>query len=212
MRCLLLSVAFVLVVTVPAVAQEATTTSIDAPSRTSAIVAATTSSRLDVEDERARCFHQCYRQYGDYSNCPLPEDQFLGCWCSTEDWTEREEDCVWDECGVDAHNEYGDTLRRICETVSFPPYLTSTRSSTGFPDTFASSTSAEEDSSQETAGVTTTRGTDDDAGFTTTTLNNAPTTTDEEGPEETPNSGNMADWSWEAGALAGAAYILRMVI
>jgi hypothetical protein len=64
----------------------------------------TATSSLDLEDERATCFKDCYRKHGALASCPYAATSFDACWCIDDDWTEREEDCVWEICGVDAYN------------------------------------------------------------------------------------------------------------
>jgi hypothetical protein len=86
-------------------AQDSTKASPDTASLTSASGAARTSViSSELEKDRAECFQDCYRKYGSFPNCPLGKDKFFECWCDEDDWVEREEDCVWDVCGVDAYN------------------------------------------------------------------------------------------------------------
>lgn len=86
-------------------AQDATKASPDTATLTSASGAAHTSGiSPEIEKDRAECFQDCYRKYGSFPNCPLGKDKFFECWCGENDWVEREEDCVWDVCGVDAYN------------------------------------------------------------------------------------------------------------
>lgn len=59
---------------------------------------------LDQEDERTECFLECFRKYGKFNLCPYGEDQLVACWCVVDDWTEREQDCIWDICSPDAYN------------------------------------------------------------------------------------------------------------
>ncbi|KAH7238142.1 hypothetical protein BKA59DRAFT_236900 [Fusarium tricinctum] len=81
---------------------------------------ATGAAALDLEDKRAECFQACYETYGNYKSCTRRgEDKLAECWCNDSvDWVEREEDCVWDICGVSAYNLYGDVLKRVCQTVT----------------------------------------------------------------------------------------------
>jgi hypothetical protein len=66
---------------------------------------ATGAAALDLEDRRAECFQACYETYGNYKSCTRGEDKLVECWCNDSvDWVEREEDCVWDICGVSAYN------------------------------------------------------------------------------------------------------------
>lgn len=88
-----LSPNLLLTLAVLSAAQEATTAT-----------ATASTSVFDLEDERATCFQDCYRRYGNLAGCPYGEDMFLACWCAEKDWVDREEDCVWDVCGVDAYN------------------------------------------------------------------------------------------------------------
>lgn len=86
-------------------AQDSTEASPDTASLTSASGTASTSGTShEVEKGRAECFQDCYRKYGSFPNCALGKDKFFECWCDEDDWVEREEDCVWDVCGVDAYN------------------------------------------------------------------------------------------------------------
>lgn len=90
---------------VSSLAQDTTQPSPDGASLTSASGAAATSSiSPEIEKNRVECFQDCYRKYGSFPNCPLGKDKFFECWCGENDWVEREEDCVWDVCGVDAYN------------------------------------------------------------------------------------------------------------
>lgn len=59
---------------------------------------------LDQEDERTECFLECFRRYGKFNICPYGENQLVACWCMVDDWTEREQDCIWDICSPDAYN------------------------------------------------------------------------------------------------------------
>ena len=66
---------------------------------------ATGAAALDLEDERAKCFQSCYQKYGNFKSCTRGKDKVVECWCNDSvDWVEREEDCVWDVCGVSAYN------------------------------------------------------------------------------------------------------------
>ncbi|KAF9765092.1 hypothetical protein IL306_002680 [Fusarium sp. DS 682] len=89
---------------------------------------------FDLGEKRAECFQACYKTYGNYKSCT--RGSIVQCWCNeSDDWVEREEDCVWDICGPSAYNGkftsygkgdemvdvllvYADVLRRICETVT----------------------------------------------------------------------------------------------
>jgi len=82
-------------------AQDASPTSSEEPSGTAA---------LEIEEQRAECFKMCYREYGNTASCPfVGEEYFMACWCTVDDWTSREEDCVWDECSPDAYNSESKT-------------------------------------------------------------------------------------------------------
>ncbi|UPK91904.1 hypothetical protein LCI18_002839 [Fusarium solani-melongenae] len=105
----------------PSLAHDSTNASPDTASLTSASGTASTSGiSHEVEKERAECFQDCYRKYGSFPNCPLGKGKFFECWCDEDDWVEREEDCVWDVCGVDAYNSYGDIQRSLCAKVEAP--------------------------------------------------------------------------------------------
>lgn len=102
-------------------AQDASPTTSTEPTGTAA---------LELEEQRAECFKDCYREYGDTATCDFGqgEDQFMACWCTVDDWTSREEDCVRSVCGNDAYNgEYlvyasrrGDTNSSQSITSSAP--------------------------------------------------------------------------------------------
>jgi hypothetical protein len=58
---------------------------------------------FDLEEKRAECFQACYKTYGNYNSCT--REGVAQCWCNeSDDWVEREEDCVWDICGPSAYN------------------------------------------------------------------------------------------------------------
>ncbi|KAF4495398.1 hypothetical protein FAGAP_8464 [Fusarium agapanthi] len=72
---------------------------------------------FDLEEKRAECFQACYKTYGNYKSCT--RGGVAQCWCNeSDDWVEREEDCVWDICGPSAYNLYATVLRKVCETVT----------------------------------------------------------------------------------------------
>ncbi|KAJ4269849.1 hypothetical protein NW762_001518 [Fusarium torreyae] len=155
---------------------------------------ATGAAALDLEDERAKCFQSCYQKYGNFKSCTRGKDKVLECWCNDSvDWVEREEDCVWDVCGVSAYNEYGNVLRRVCETV------------TASSDAAAETGSTTADDSSTTVPVDTTQ----------TSMPDATSTESEETAATTSDgSNNGSEMGWRSGVtaaiLVGTIYIVRM--
>ncbi|RSL49421.1 hypothetical protein CEP54_012445 [Fusarium duplospermum] len=189
----------------------------DAASLTSASsTASTTGISPELEKDRAECFQDCYRNYGSFPSCPLGKDKFFECWCAEDDWVEKEEDCVWDVCGVDAYNSYGDIQRSLCakvETASGKATQTTTSitteekatQTTASPET-ESSAPIQTDSSTSETGTTSTSRT---ASGTTSTV------TQEETAEATqePNGGVVGFASGaKAGLVVGVTYLVFMIL
>lgn len=85
-------------------AQEATGAQSATASSVFSSPGSTATSSLDLEDEWVECFKDCFRKYGKLDSCPYADTSFDACWCTDDDWTEREEDCVWDVCSPAAKN------------------------------------------------------------------------------------------------------------
>lgn len=82
-----------------AYAQDITST-VSSASVTKTATPSITTSVPESDEDRLICYKQCFEAYGSKDGCG---PGFTDCWC-TNDWTEGEEDCIWDACGVDAHN------------------------------------------------------------------------------------------------------------
>ncbi|RSM07192.1 hypothetical protein CDV31_008745 [Fusarium ambrosium] len=198
-------------------AQDTTKVSSDAASLTSTSGAATTNEfGPEIEKDRAECFQDCYRKYGSFTSCSLGKDKFFECWCGEDDWVEREEDCVWHVCGVDAYNSYGDVQRSLCTKVE---------TASGKVTDTTPSTTAEEQSTQITAGSGTASSastqTDSSASetSTTSTSSTASSTTSSATQEETadatqePNGGVIGLASGaKAGLVVGVTYLVFMIL
>ncbi|KAG7415911.1 hypothetical protein Forpe1208_v006774 [Fusarium oxysporum f. sp. rapae] len=170
---------------------------------------------FDLEEKRAECFQACYKTYGNYKSCS--RGGVVQCWCNeSDDWVEREEDCVWDICGPSAYNLYATVLRRVCETVTASASQTidnrSTSSDKTTTSTLAKITSiaeAETTSRAETETTTQAQATE------TSTSGNDSTTTVIEAAEATSPKPNSA---WKMGSslgvsatlAIGAVYLARM--
>ncbi|KAF5665630.1 hypothetical protein FDENT_12539 [Fusarium denticulatum] len=155
---------------------------------------------FDLEEKRAECFQACYETYGNYKSCT--RGGVFECWCNdSDDWVEREEDCVWDICGPSAYNLYGTVLRRVCETVtasarqatetvstSSDEKVTSTSAET--TSRSAAETTSKAEASQAEATETSTSG----SGSTTASSETAAATTSAE-----PNS------AWKGGSSLGVS-------
>ncbi|KAM0553305.1 hypothetical protein ACHAPJ_007318 [Fusarium lateritium] len=166
---------------------------------------ATGAAALDLEDERAKCFQSCYQKYGNFKSCTRGKDKVVECWCNDSvDWVEREEDCVWDVCGVSAYNEYGNVLRRVCETVTASSHVAA---ETG-------STTSDVQSSEITADTTSTA---DQADTTQTSTPGATSTESEEAAATTSGESNKgSEMGWRSGVtaavLVGAIYFAGMAL
>ncbi|KAM0429247.1 hypothetical protein ACHAPT_006461 [Fusarium lateritium] len=190
----------------------------DMASLTSAsVAAATTGISPQLENERAECFQDCYRKYGSFPSCPLGKDKFLECWCGEDDWKEKEEDCVWDVCGVDAYNSYGDVQRSLCAKVKTP---------SDKDNETTTSTLAAEQSSQTTAKSETTASPSETAASTSaqteasgsasdTISSSTSSSAQEQTVEATkePNGGVVGLTSGaKAGLVVGVAYLVLMIL
>ncbi|EEU40658.1 uncharacterized protein NECHADRAFT_76022 [Fusarium vanettenii 77-13-4] len=198
-------------------AQDTTQPSPDTVSLTSASGAAsTTGISPEIEKNRAECFQDCYRKYGSFPSCSLGKDKFFECWCGEDDWVEREEDCVWDVCGVDAYNSYGDIQRSLCAKVETP---------SGKASKTATLTSTEEQPTQTSAGSETTSSASTQTDSSTsetgssstsrTVSSNSSTATQEETSQATqePN-GSVAGLTSgaKAGLVVGVTYLVLMIL
>ncbi|KAL6913580.1 hypothetical protein FSHL1_011255 [Fusarium sambucinum] len=105
---------------------------------------------FDLEEKRAECFQACYKTYGNFKSCN--KGSVGQCWCNeSDDWVEREEDCVWDICGPSAYNVYATVLRRVCETVTASTSeAVETGSTSSDEETTLTSTSTTRQASAET--------------------------------------------------------------
>ncbi|RSL82860.1 hypothetical protein CEP51_004878 [Fusarium floridanum] len=190
-------------------AQDTTKVSSDAASLASTSGAATTNELgPEIEKDRAECFQDCYRKYGSFTSCSLGKDKFFECWCGEDDWVEREEDCVWDVCGVDAYNSYGDVQRSLCTKVE--------TASGKVTDTTASTTT-EEQSTQITAGSGTASSastqTDSSTSETSTTSMSSTASSTTSSATQEPNGGVVGFASGaKAGLVVGVTYLVFMIL
>ncbi|KAL2691377.1 hypothetical protein Neosp_001762 [[Neocosmospora] mangrovei] len=198
-------------------AQDTTQPSPDGASLTSASSAAATSGiSPEIEKSRAECFQDCYRKYGSFPNCSLGKDKFFECWCGENDWVEREEDCVWDVCGVDAYNSYGDVQRSLCakvETSSDKATKTTTSTSTEEQSTEATSeTASSESASTETDSSTSETGTTSTSRTVSSTSSTAAQEETSQATQE-PNGGvaGLASGA-KAGLVVGVMYLVFMIL
>ncbi|EMT60844.1 hypothetical protein FOC4_g10012129 [Fusarium odoratissimum] len=115
---------------------------------------------FDLGEKRAECFQACYKTYGNYNSCT--REGVAQCWCNeSDDWVEREEDCVWDICGPSAYNLYATVLRRVCETVTASARQTiETGSTVETTSKSAAETTSKAEASQAQATETSTSGSD----------------------------------------------------
>ncbi|RSL87383.1 hypothetical protein CEP52_015531 [Fusarium oligoseptatum] len=190
-------------------AQDTTKVSSDAASLTSASgAAATAGTSPELEKDRAECFQNCYRKYGSFPSCPLGKDKFFECWCGEDDWVEKEEDCVWNVCGVDAYNNYGDVQRSLCatvETTTSPPTEEQSTLTTGGSE-MKISASAQIDSSTSETGTTSKART---ASSTTSTAIQEETAE----ASQKPNGGVVGLASGaKAGLVVGVTYLVFMIL
>ncbi|RTE83881.1 hypothetical protein BHE90_001508 [Fusarium euwallaceae] len=195
-------------------AQDTTRASPDAASLTSASgAAATTGTSPELEKDRAECFQACYRKYGSFPNCALGKDKFFECWCSEDDWVEKEEDCVWDVCGVDAYNSYGDVQRSLCATVETASGKeTKTKTLTSTQEQSTQTTAGSETASTQTDSSTSETGTTSASRTASSTTSSA---TQEETADATqePNGGVIGLASGaKAGLVVGVTYLVFMIL
>ncbi|RSL74390.1 hypothetical protein CEP53_000284 [Fusarium sp. AF-6] len=198
-------------------AQDTTRASPDAASLTSASGAtSTTKISSELEKNWAECFQNCYRKYGSFPSCSLGKDKFFECWCGEDDWVEKEEYCVWDVCGVDAYNSYGDVQRSLCTKVeTASSKVTDTTASTTTEEQFTQTTAGSETAS---SASTQTDSSTSETG-TTSTARTASSTTSSATQEETveatqePNGGVVGFASGaKAGLVVGVTYLVFMIL
>ncbi|KAI8689588.1 hypothetical protein LRP88_14121 [Fusarium phalaenopsidis] len=198
-------------------AQDSTKASPDTASLTSTSDAASTSGiSREVEKERAECFQDCYRKYGSFLNCPLGKDKFFECWCNEDDWVEREEDCVWDVCGVDAYNGYGGIQRNLCAKVEAPSSkvtktATSTSTEARTSQTTAHSESTSSASAQTDASTSETSTTSDSSSA--SSASSTVTQQETAGATREPNGGvaGLASGA-KAGLVVVVTYLVFMIL
>ncbi|WAO84940.1 CFEM domain-containing protein [Fusarium falciforme] len=198
-------------------AQDSTKASPDTASLTLASGTASTSGTShEVEKEHARCFQDCYRKYGSFPNCSLGKDKFFECWCDEDDWVEREEDCVWDVCGVDAYNSYGDIQRSLCAKVEAPSSkVTKTATSTSTEARTSQTTAHSESTSSASAqtGATTSETSTTSDSSSASSASSAVTQHETAGATQEPNGGvaGLASGA-KAGLVVVVTYLVFMIL
>ncbi|KAI8723131.1 hypothetical protein NCS52_00168200 [Fusarium sp. LHS14.1] len=198
-------------------AQDTTQPSPDIVSLTSASdTAATSGISPDIEKNSAECFQNCYRKYGSFPSCPLGKDKFFECWCGEKDWVDREEDCVWDVCGVDAYNSYGDIQKSLCAKVeTSSDKATETVTSTSTEEQSAQRTASSETASSASTQIDSSTSETGASSTSRTVSSTASTTTQEETSQATqePNGGVVGLASGvKAGLVVGVTYLVLMIL
>ncbi|KAF4442614.1 hypothetical protein FACUT_1926 [Fusarium acutatum] len=161
---------------------------------------------FDLEEKRAECFQACYKTYGNYKSCT--RDGVVQCWCNeSDDWVEREEDCVSDTCGPSAYNLYATVLRTVCETVMVSASQATETGSTSSGEK-VTSTSAEITSRNVAETISKAEASQTQATGTSNSANDSTTVTGETAAATTSAEPNSA---WKMGSSLGVSVTLAIV-